>query len=255
MFKSSIKLNAHLPSSQMNNIALVFDISADEENDRYSTPIKTLPVKMVGRMDLSDSSVEIWRSNDVELNLSSSSALTIESLHSPRRVSFAPIRNNEGETFIVEQPPRDTDENFYEEPDSPRQVPPLQPAPILRDITILPPANYVPLTKINILNDLSEPPRRKIEETWGLNRNNEEYNATAGRRSSFKSAKLQRNLKQNITVLKEISHCSGLPAFVREGTCRDKFLVVVSHVSLAYRVSGGDVDMDTSSICKLIQFN
>ena len=43
---------------KMNNYALVIDISSDEENQRYSTPIKTLPLNMVGRQDLSDSSVE-----------------------------------------------------------------------------------------------------------------------------------------------------------------------------------------------------
>ena len=38
----------------------------------------------------------------------------------------------------------DNDEDFYEEPDSSCQMPPLQPPPTLKDITNLSPANYVP---------------------------------------------------------------------------------------------------------------
>ena len=49
---------------KMDNYALVIDISSDEENQRYSTPIKTLPVNMVGRLNLSDSSVEVWRGSE-----------------------------------------------------------------------------------------------------------------------------------------------------------------------------------------------
>ena len=35
---------------------------------------------------------------------------------------------------------------------------------------------------------------------------------------------------------------------MREGPCRDPLLVAVSHVALAYRVSGEDVDMDTAKL-------
>ena len=86
----------------------------------------------------------------------------------------------------------DSDEDFYEKPDSPCQMPPLQPPLNLKDITNLSPANYIPPTKVNKLNDLSEPRRREIEETCGLNLNNEEYYATAGRGSNFTSAKQRR---------------------------------------------------------------
>ena len=88
--------------------------------------METLLVNTVGGMDLSDSSVEVCRGSDAELIFSSSSAFTFESLHAPKK-SFAPARNNEGDTFIVEQPPMDADEVFYEESDSPRQLLPLQP--------------------------------------------------------------------------------------------------------------------------------
>ena len=52
----------------MDNYALVIDISSDEENHRYSTPIKTLPLNMVGRLNLSDSSVEVWQGSEADLN-------------------------------------------------------------------------------------------------------------------------------------------------------------------------------------------
>ena len=124
--KAFTKLKANLPLSKMYNYALVFDISSEEENNRYSTPMETLPVNIVGGMDLSDSSVEVWRGSDAELILSSSSASIFESLHAPKKC-FAPARNNEGDTFIVEQPPMDAEEDYYEETDSPRQLLPLQP--------------------------------------------------------------------------------------------------------------------------------
>ena len=76
-------------------------------------------MKMVGRMDRSDLSVEVWRGSEAELILSSSSASTFESLDSSRRVNFAPVKSNEDEPFLVEQPSMDTDEEFYEDPLSP----------------------------------------------------------------------------------------------------------------------------------------
>ena len=51
----------------MAGYSLVVDISSHEENTRYSTPLKTLPVNMVGRLDLSDSSTEVYRGSDAEL--------------------------------------------------------------------------------------------------------------------------------------------------------------------------------------------
>ena len=63
----------------MDNYALVIDISSDEENHRYSTPIKTLPVNMVGRLNLSDSPVEVWRESEADLNSTQESVSTFES--------------------------------------------------------------------------------------------------------------------------------------------------------------------------------
>ena len=63
----------------MDNYALVIDISSDKENHRYSTPIKTLPINMVGRLNLSDSSVEVWRGSEADLNSTRESVSTFES--------------------------------------------------------------------------------------------------------------------------------------------------------------------------------
>ena len=40
---------------------------ADEENNRYITPIDTLPVNMFGRMDSGDTSTEVLKVSEVEL--------------------------------------------------------------------------------------------------------------------------------------------------------------------------------------------
>ena len=70
----------------MNGYALVIDIFSDEENARTSTPIKTLPLNMVGSLNLSDSSTEVYRGSDAEINS------TFESEFRRRRSSFRPKR-------------------------------------------------------------------------------------------------------------------------------------------------------------------
>ena len=50
----------------MNGYSLVIDISSDE--GMTSKPIKTVPVNMVGKLNISDSSLEAWRSSDAELD-------------------------------------------------------------------------------------------------------------------------------------------------------------------------------------------
>ena len=128
----------------MDNYSLVIDIFSDEENNRQSTPIKTVPVNIVGRLDVSDASLEAWRSSEAKLVLSSSSASIFESINSPRKKRFAPISDGKG----TGQTAADSDDDFYEEPESPRILPPLQPATVLRDVTNLSPANCAPPTKI-----------------------------------------------------------------------------------------------------------
>ena len=50
----------------MNSYSLVIDISSDEENAKTSTPLKTLPLNMIGLQ--SDSSIEVYRGSDAELD-------------------------------------------------------------------------------------------------------------------------------------------------------------------------------------------
>ena len=64
----------------MNNYALVIDISSDVEIQRHSTLIKTLPLNMVGGLDLRDSFVEVWRGSEAERYSSVTSVTTFESL-------------------------------------------------------------------------------------------------------------------------------------------------------------------------------
>ena len=77
----------------MAGYSLVIDISSDEENMRHSTPLKTVPLNMVGRLDLSDSSTEVYRGSDAELESSPESPA--KETPTPRkkkrltRVSFA----------------------------------------------------------------------------------------------------------------------------------------------------------------------
>ena len=146
----------------MNDHALVIDISSDEENHGYSTPLKTLPLNMVGRLDLSDSSVEVWRGSEADLKTSSTSVSTFESEASPRKLgavmnpeNSAP--NEKGEIFTVEgHEEEDSISRYFWEPDSPRTILSLQPAPFLKDITNVCPTSYVQPTKVNKLNDLSD---------------------------------------------------------------------------------------------------
>ena len=102
----------------MDNYALVIDISSDEENIRYSTPIKTLPVKIV---NLSDSSVEVWRGSEASPNSSQTSTSTFNS--------------EPDEAFVVENQEEDESDDYYGEPDSSWVMPKLTPAPLLANIT------------------------------------------------------------------------------------------------------------------------
>ena len=97
----------------MSGYPLVIDISLDEENNRCSTPLKPLLLNMVGT--LSDSSVEVWRGSDADLDS------TFESDCSPSKIAPTPkkkkklgkVRFNLPSTV---SPASDT--HFYEEPDT-----------------------------------------------------------------------------------------------------------------------------------------
>ena len=145
------------------------------------------------------------------LNLSGESALaTLGSEESPHCTAS---------TFISEESPRKlginlffktTDENsdeenvltvegqgiiqsessFYEEPDSPYQMPPLQRAPVLRDATNSPLQNHAPPAKQEKLNDLGGPSIQEIEESWVLEINfSTEFYSWAGQGSNSTSSR------------------------------------------------------------------
>ena len=187
----------------MDNYALVIDISSDEEVNRYGAPIKTLPVNMVGMLSLSDSSVEVWRGSEADLEFWQTSISTFNS--EPKEV------------FVVKRQKGNDSDDCYEEPDSSRDMPELTPAPIRNDITNAGKQEDSPSTKVEKLDDLSEPSVREIENSYGFNLDAGELHCLAGRGNSFTSARMQRLGKQPIQVVREIPHCTGVPASTARG--------------------------------------
>ena len=102
----------------MNGYDLGIDISSDEE--RTSTPIKSLPLIMVGRV--SDSSTEVYRGSDPDLN---------SSFESPEKAPSLP-KKKKFDRVSFKLPPTTnlmSDSDYYEEPDSPTKLPsPARPA-------------------------------------------------------------------------------------------------------------------------------
>ena len=94
--------------------SLVIDISLDE--GMTSTPIKTVPVNMVGKLNISDSSLEAWRSTDAELDSTFETDCDVKKTEpTPKKKKLAKVSFN--------LPPArgsisDSD-SYYEEPDSP----------------------------------------------------------------------------------------------------------------------------------------
>ena len=182
----------------MDNYALVIDISSDEEKNRYSTPIKTLPVNMVGRLILSDSSVEVWRGSETDLDSSQTSISTFNS--------------EPEEEFIAEKQKEDESDDYYEEPDSPRVMPKLTP---LGSST----GKHYQYGKTRItapnktekLDDLGEPPATGIRKSHDNKLDDEELYCTAGRGNCFVSTKTQRLKKQHVRIVREVPHCTGMP--------------------------------------------
>ena len=103
----------------MAGYTLVIDISSDEENMKHSTPIKTLPVNMVGRLGLSDSSTEAYHGSEPELDSISESPVRMTPTPKKRKrltkVSFAlpPAKNVDSD-------------DYYEEPETPTLSPQIK---------------------------------------------------------------------------------------------------------------------------------
>ena len=201
----------------MDNYALVIDISSDEENHRYSTPIKTLPLNMVGRLNLSDSPVEIFlrRGSEADLNSTKESKSTFES--------------DTEEAFFVESHKKENSEDYYEEPDSSREMPELTRAPVITNEK-----KYVPPSKTEKLNNLDEPSIKEIEETHGLSMT-EDYYCTAGRGNSFTSARIRRARKQPVLIARESLIAPGRGQQTIEAPCHDPLPVGIFPVAEEYR--------------------
>ena len=106
---------------KMDGYALVIDISSDEESTRTSTPIKTLPLNLIRTLNISDSSTEVYRGSDAELES------TGESVCSPKKAKLTPQKKkNTKVTFNLPPIIREARSNiesdsddYYEEPESP----------------------------------------------------------------------------------------------------------------------------------------
>ena len=202
----------------MDNYALIIDISSDEEEQRTmgrrSNPIKVAPVNVITTLDLSGSSLEATKgsaeelmSSINELNLSNISALTFETIGSPRKKQLG--TSSPGEVFTVEgQTAENLEERYYEELETLRQLPPLQSAPVLRDLTNDEHLSNEPPTKIDRLDDLMEPPIDEIEKAYGISlQDSPKYSPLCGRGTRYTSAKLTRTRKQPVLITREIPHC------------------------------------------------
>ena len=100
----------------MAGYTLVIDISSDEENMNHSTPIKTLPVNMVGRLGLSDSSTEAYRGSEPELDSNS---------EYPVRMTPTPKKRKRLTKVSFALPPTENvdSDDYYEEPETPTLPP------------------------------------------------------------------------------------------------------------------------------------
>ena len=196
----------------MNGYSLVIDISSDKENVRRSTPTKTLPVNMVGKSNPSYSSTEVFRGSDTEFD----SILRISPIKKMKKIKRV--------TFNFPNLPTakksDSEQDYYEEPDSPPSLSPVWPS---RD-------SDTPVT--NSLNGLNELPTRletaeDYKNAW-CTPEAEEYFAKLtleleieerdvymyvgrGRGPDQIRNYLSRPPKH---IEKEIPHCHGLPAFL-----------------------------------------
>ena len=153
----------------MAGYSLVIDISSDEENTRYSTPLKTLPVNMVGRLDLSDSFTEVYRGSDAEME--SIPELPAKETPTPKkkkrltRVSFAL--------------PEDVDsDDYYEEPETPTLPPQSKEK---ENFTIL---GNERKRRTTVVQGGNEPSADDLEALYGLDLEDHHFFRSLGRGNS-----------------------------------------------------------------------
>ena len=176
----------------MNSYSLVIDISSDEENAKTSTPLKTLPLNMIG--SLSDSSTEVYRGSDAELVSTSESPET------------APTPKKKRKTGSVNLPAADSDTDYYEEPDSPQRLPsPIKRTPVLKETENIPVLGNERIPNAAKLNDLNDPSLAELEALYGLDLEDRNYLASLGRgrgrhATNINQPHLKENMRPNVII-------------------------------------------------------
>ena len=171
---------------------------------------------MVGTLNLSDSSVEVEKSSEADLDSSTLSASTFEPGCSPKKIKISPSKKkrNAKVTFkLGNDQDTESEDNYFEERETPRQLPPLQSAPVLREISNISATRNKTTTKTNALNDLTELPLANLEGIYSLDLEDKEYYATVGRVRGPHSIRTVRPRQPPVLVTREILHCHGVPAF------------------------------------------
>ena len=168
----------------MNGYSLVIDISSDEDNNRCSTPLKTLPLNTVST--LSDSSTEVFRGSEAETNSTS------ESDCSPKRRGPTPSKKKKLGRVSFNLPPAvnpNSDTDFYEEPDTPPSQPQTKPTPVLKEKANIPQLGNEKAPNTVKLNDLNEPSLAELDALHGLDIEDRQFFATVSRGRTHYGAK------------------------------------------------------------------
>ena len=139
----------------------VINISSDEEEVplHQSTPFKYFPLNMIA-LNLSWESTIAKKGGEASTD---ETAPTFESGASPRyfgqgsQPAATTSSPNEDEIVGESHGRVSSESSYFEEPKSPLQMPPLQLARVLRDITNVHPTEYEPPLKIDRINDLDDP--------------------------------------------------------------------------------------------------
>ena len=168
----------------MNGYSLVIDKSSDEDNNRCSTPLKTLPLNTIST--LSDSSTEAFRGSEAETDSTS------ESDCSPKRRGPIPSKKKKLGRVSFNLPPAvnpNSDTDFYEEPDTPPSQPQIKPTPVLKEKANIPQLGNERAPNTVKLNDLNEPSLAELDALHGLDIEDRQFFATVGRGRTHYGAK------------------------------------------------------------------
>ena len=192
----------------MNGFSLVIDISSDE--GMTSTPIKTVPVNMVGKLNISDSSLEAWRSTDAELDS------TFESGYGVRKTEPNPKKKMLARVSFNLPPARGSisnSDNYYEEPDSPICQPSaLKPTMPLKEKFNIPQLGNERAPGTFKSGKQNEPSVMELEATYNLDVEERNYFAAMGRgRRASRIVSLPRENRRPTSPLKDLSEQSKPP--------------------------------------------